>query len=140
MKIDKYKALSDSLELLKQSNWHRVYNVDDIYRYIIAPIKYNRIRLYYQDNKPVGLVTWCWLSKENGKNFLGGSYYITESDYVSDLNDELWGIEFIAPYGNAREVMKLIHKEHTNVYSRDEKIHWRRLQEPSKRHTREFKK
>jgi|TARA_R110000787_G_scaffold151283_1_gene265141 hemolysin-activating ACP:hemolysin acyltransferase len=140
MQIDNNKALADGLELFKNSKWHKVYNVDDVYRYLIAPIKYNRIRLYYQEDKPIGLVTWCWLSKEDGQRFLNNDYYITESDYVSDTNEELWGIELLAPYGNARQVFSLIRKEHTNVYGRNEKVNWRRLHEPSKRHTREFKK
>ena len=140
MQIDNNKALADGLELFKNSKWHKVYNVDDVYRYLIAPIKYNRIRLYYQEDKPIGLVTWCWLSKEDGQRFLNNDYYITESDYVSDTNEELWGIELLAPYGNARQVFSLIRKEHTNVYGRNEKVNWRRLHDPSKRHTREFKK
>ena len=140
MQIDNNKALADGLELFKHSKWHKVYNVGDVYRYLIAPIKYNRIRLYYQEDKPIGLVTWCWLSKEDGQRFLNNDYYITESDYVSDTNEELWGIELLAPYGNARQVFSLIRKEHTNVYGRNEKVNWRRLHEPSKRHTREFKK
>jgi len=140
MQIDYNTALSDGLELFRQSKWHKNYNVEDIYRYLIAPIKYNRIRLYYQYGKPIGLVTWCWLSKEDGKKFLDNNYYITDKDYVSDMNEELWGIELLAPYGNARQVFSLIRKEHTNVYGRNEKVNWRRLHEPSKRHTREFKK
>ena len=140
MQIDNNKALADGLELFRQSKWHTVYNVNDIHRYLIAPIKHNRIRLYYKKNKPIGLVTWCWLSKEDGQRFLNNDYYITESDYVSDTNEELWGIELLAPYGNARQVFSLIRKEHTNVYGRNEKVNWRRLHEPSKRHTREFKK
>tara|TARA_R110002167_G_scaffold37279_1_gene116929 strand:+ start:2929 stop:3351 length:423 start_codon:yes stop_codon:yes gene_type:complete len=140
MQIDNNKALADGLELFKHSVWHRVYNVVDVYRYLIAPIKYNRTRLYYQEDKPIGLVTWCWLSKEDGQRFLNNDYYITESDYVSDTNEELWGIELLAPYGNARQIFSLIRKEHTNVYGRNEKVNWRRLHDPSKRHTREFKK
>ena len=46
MQIDNNKALADGLELFKQSKWHKKYNVEDIYRYLIAPIKHNRIRLY----------------------------------------------------------------------------------------------
>jgi len=140
MQVDYNKAVVDGLELFKQSKWHKDYTVKDVYRYLIAPLKYNRIRLYYQDRKPIGLVTWCWLSKEDGQRFLNNDYYITESDYVSDTNEELWGIELLAPYGNARQVFSLIRKEHTNVYGRNEKVNWRRLHEPSKRHTREFKK
>ena len=51
MQIDNNKALADGLELFRQSKWHKKYNVEDIYRYLIAPIKHNRIRLYYQDRQ-----------------------------------------------------------------------------------------
>tara|TARA_R110002051_G_C8594865_1_gene479403 strand:- start:413 stop:835 length:423 start_codon:yes stop_codon:yes gene_type:complete len=140
MQIDNNKALADGLELFKQSKWHRVYNVNDIHRYLIAPIKHNRICLYYQDDIPIGLVTWCWLDKEAGSNFLQNKYYITEDDYITDDKEELWGIEFITPYGNARQVMSLVLNHHKNLYQRQENINWRRLHDPAKRHIREFKK
>tara|TARA_R110000787_G_scaffold252693_3_gene358142 strand:- start:4520 stop:4942 length:423 start_codon:yes stop_codon:yes gene_type:complete len=139
MKINHDTALTDGLELFRQSKWHKNYNVEDVYRYLIAPLKYNRIRLYYQYKKPIGLVTWCWLSQENGKKFLNNNYYITKDDYVSDTGEELWGIELIAPYGDVRQVVNLTRKEHADVYKRNETIHWRRLHEPNKRHTRELK-
>ena len=139
MKIDYNTALAHGIELFRQSKWHKDYNVEDIYRYLVSPVEHNRIRLYYEYDKPIGLVTWCWLSKEDGKKFLDNNYYITDKDYVSDKDEELWGIELLAPYGNARQVMRLIRKEHADVYERNEKVHWRRLHEPNKRHTREFK-
>ena len=138
MVVDDNKALADGLELFKQSKWHKVYNINDIYRYLVAPIKHNRIRLYYQEDKPIGLVTWCWLNKEAGKSLLSNQYYITEDDYITDDKEELWGIEFVTPYGNARQVMSMIRKEHNKIYQRQEKINWRRLHDPNKRHTRKF--
>lgn len=140
MLVNTDKATVDGLKLLRQSEWHWDYNVDDIFRYLIAPIKYNRIRLYYSGDEPIGLITWCWLDKEAGKKFLTFNYYISEQDYVSDDKEELWGIEFIAPYGNARELMRMIRQEHNSVYGRNEKVNWRRLHDPTKRHTKEFKK
>ena len=139
MVVDNNKALADGLELFKQSKWHKVYNLNDINRYLIAPIKYNRIRLYYQEDKPIGLVTWCWLDREAGSNLLQNQYHITEDDYIADNKEELWGIEFVTPYGNARQVMSMIRKEHNKIYQRQEKINWRRLHDPAKRHIREFK-
>ena len=139
MQINDNEALSHGIELFRQSKWHREYKVEDIYRYLIAPIKNNKIILYYQHKKPIGLVTWCWLSKQDGQKFLSNNYYITENDYLLNTGEELWGIEFIAPYGNVRQVMNLIKKEHSVVYGHNKKVHWRRLHEPSKRHTRELK-
>ena len=139
MQIDNNKALADGLELFRQSKWHKVYNVEDIYRYLIAPIKHNRITLYYQEDKPIGLVTWCWLDKDSSKNLLKNKYYITEDDYITDDKEELWGIEFVTPYGHARQVMSLIRKQHHTTYNIKEKVNWRRLHDPDKRHTKEFK-
>lgn len=140
MLVNTDKATVDGLKLLRQSKWHWDYNVDDVFRYLIAPIKYNRIRLYYSGDEPIGLITWCWLDKESGKKFLTFNYHISEQDYVNDDKEELWGIEFIAPYGNARELMRMIRQEHNSVYGRNEKVNWRRLHDPTKRHTKEFKK
>ena len=139
MQIDNNKALADGLELFRQSKWHKVYNVEDIYRYLIAPIKHNRITLYYQEDKPIGLVTLCWLDKDSSKNLLKNKYYITEDDYITDDKEELWGIEFVTPYGHARQVMYMISKQHHTKYKRKEKVNWRRLHDPDKRHTKEFK-
>lgn len=140
MLVNTDKAIVDGLKLLNQSIWHRDYNVDDVFRYLVAPVKHNRIRLYYSEGEPIGLITWCWLEKEAAEKFLTFNYHIEEEDYVDDTKGELWGIEFIAPYGNARELMRLIRQEHTTVYGRDEKVNWRRLHDPTKRHTKEFKK
>mgnify|MGYP003114231615 FL=1 len=128
------KILADGLELFKQSYWHRLYNVNDIYRYLIAPIKPNRIRIYYQNNKPIGLITWCWLDKDSGRAFLKGDYYITEEDYIVDNKEELWGIEFIAPYGHTKQIISLMRKEYHSIYQRKEEINWRRLHDPTTRH------
>lgn len=137
MVVDKNKALSDSLELLRQSKWHRDYMVEDIFRYIIAPIKHDKLRLYYANEKPIGLITWCWLDKEAGENFLTFNYHISEEDYNQDTKEELWGIEFVAPYGHARQIMKLNREEYKATYpDRNEKVHWRRLSDPTKRHTK----
>jgi hemolysin-activating ACP:hemolysin acyltransferase len=76
------------------------------------------------------------LNKEAGKDFLNDEYYITEEDYVEDSKQELWGIEFIAPYGNTRQIMSMLRKEYHNTYTRKEKINWRRLHDSATRHTK----
>ncbi len=75
-------------------------------------------------------------TKEAGKDFLNDEYYITEEDYVEDNKQELWGIEFIAPYGNTRQIMSMLRKEYHNTYTRKEKINWRRLHDSATRHTK----
>jgi len=144
MEIDYNKAVTDGLNLFLQGEWQKKYTVKDLERYLIYPIKHDKIRIYYKGDDPIGLITWCWLNKEEGKKFLNSQHYITEKDYVGDhkvlsnSKKELWGIEFIAPYGDALKIMKTLKKEHDSYYEKTHKVNWRRLHNPSKRHTREF--
>ena len=66
-----------------------------------------------EKDKPVGLVTWCWMSSTNSSNFLQDNYHPSEEDFQFDdvEGKELWGLELIAPYGHTRQVMRLIYNE-----------------------------
>ena len=51
---------------------------------------------------------------------------------------ELWGIEFITPYGHASKVMRLIRKEHKELYGTTTKVNFRRFYDRNRIHTRTF--
>lgn len=134
------KAVSDGLSLFNMSEGHRAYTVSDLQTYLILPIKYNTIRLYYRDDQPIGLVTWCWLSEENSNLFLNGKYHPTEEDHDSTkrTGKELWGMELIAPYGDARRIMRLIRSECLETYGMSD-VHWRRFHDQTRKRKRKFR-
>ena len=140
IELDYDKAVSDGLSLFNLSDSHRNYTVRDLQTYLILPIKYNTIRIYYRDDQPVGLVTWCWLSKENSKLFLDGKYHPTEEDHdiTKSANKELWGMEFITPYGDARQVTRLLRILFVELYGPSD-VHWRRFHDQTKKRKRKFK-
>lgn len=140
MYIDKYKAIGDSLELLTRGDVHAKYTPQEIISYLLLPINNNRIRLYYQDSKPIGLVTWCWLPPDKANLFLEDKYSPTNEDYLLENpgpDYQLWGIEFITPYGHAHKVMKAIRKEHKEMYGTT-KVHFRRFYDRNRLHRRTF--
>lgn len=140
MYIDKYKAIGDSLELLTKGDVHTKYTPQEIISYLLLPINNNRIRLYYQDSKPIGLVTWCWLPPDKATLFLEDKYSLTNEDYLLENpgpDYQLWGIEFITPYGHAHKVMKAIRKEHKEMYGTT-KVHFRRFYDRNRLHRRTF--
>lgn len=140
MYIDKYKAIGDSLELLTKGDVHAKYTPQEIISYLLLPINNNRIRLYYQDSKPIGLVTWCWLPPYKATLFLEDKYSLTNEDYLLENpgpDYQLWGIEFITPYGHAHKVMKAIRKEHKEMYGTT-KVHFRRFYDRNRLHRRTF--
>ena len=140
MYIDKYKAIGDGLVLLTKGDIHSKYTPSEVLSYLLLPINTNKIRIYYIDDKPIGLVTWCWLSPTKANLFLNDSYSPTEDDYQLEdpgADYQLWGIEFITPYGHALKVMRTIRKEHEELYGTT-KVHFRRFYDRHKLHRRTF--
>jgi cytolysin-activating lysine-acyltransferase len=136
--MDNSKFVVDALFLCNQSEYHRQYSLLAFNHNIIYPLLHKRLRIYYENNKPVSLVTWCWLTKEQGELFLKDEYSPEETDYQRDIGEQLWGIEFIAPYGHAAETMRLIRKEFHQTYDFNAPVHWRRTKSPDKMHKRIF--
>jgi len=134
------EALIDALELFRASPAHSRYNVNDIYIYLQLPIKQHCIRLYYENNKPVGLITWCWLSDTDAELFLQDKYHPKEQDYTLDtpMSKQLWGMEFIAPYGHTRRMMRAIKHTTEELYG-PQKVHWRRFHSRDKIRSKRFK-
>jgi len=140
MVIDKYKAVLDGLRLLEVGDTHSKYTPQEIISYLLYPIEHNRLRLYYIDNKPIGLCTWCWLSPTKANLFLNDRYTPTEEDYSLENpggDYQLWGIEFIAPYGHTRKMMRTLRNEHKELYGTT-KVHFRRFYDRNKLHRRTF--
>ena len=94
---------------------------------------YDRVRIWYEDSKPIGLFTYCFLSKEKADAFLNEDYFLQEEDYIPDDGDELWGVEFIAPYGHARRMVAELKQEYAHKYGKPRPIYWRRLHNPTDR-------
>jgi cytolysin-activating lysine-acyltransferase len=126
----------DGLFLFATSENHRWYSVAEFYQYFIYPLMYDKIRFYYDDEDPtkiVGLFTWVFLSKEKAEDFLDDRYVIQEGDYIAEDGDEIWGLEFIAPYGHAKKMVADLKKEYVDKYGKPRPIYWRRLNKPSER-------
>lgn len=136
------KAVLDSLFLFNQSPDHRIYTLVEFNHYALFPIMHDKARLFYEDDKPVGFVTWAWLTPEEGEAFLSETWVPDEEVYkrpdkaLPDL--ELWGIEFIAPYGHALQVMRGMRQHSLQLYGPNVPVHWRRLRQPDRLHRRRF--
>ena len=140
MIIDKYKAVGDSIELLTKGDTHSKYTPSEVVSYLLLPINNNKIRIYYVGNNPVGLLTWCWLSPNKANLFLNDRYS-PDVDYKLEdpgVDYQLWGMEFIAPYGHARQMMRTIREEYKELYGTTTSVHFRRFYDRNKLHKRMF--
>ncbi len=137
------QAVLDSLFLFNQSEDHRLYTLVEFNHYCLFPLLNNKARLFYDGDRPVGFVSWAWLTKEEADQFLGEQWLLGEEVHkrpdVVDARYQLWGIDFITPYGHSTQVMrKMISHAHL-LYNQRVKVHWRRLKQPEKIHIKEFR-
>jgi len=139
MNLDYNKSVADGLSLFIKSPSHYKYNTSDIHTYLILPIINNRIRIFYQEDLPIGLITWCWFTENKTQKFLQYKYDPQQEDYEdTNIKDkQLWGLDFISNTGKAKQMMSSVRKEHLKLYGKS-KVHWRRFSNPTKTHKKEF--
>ena len=139
MIIDNSKAIADGLQLFINSSIYNRYRLKDINTYLVLPVNNNRIRIFYQQDQPIGLITWCWFTKEKADKFLQYKYDPVEEDYKSTKinNKQLWCLDFISTKGKTKQMITSVRKEHAEIYGHG-KVHWRRFSNPTKEHKKEF--
>lgn len=138
-KIDLRTAVLDGLYLFGKSEGHRHYTISEFLAYLVYPVIHNKIQFFYEDGNPVGLVTWCFLPEDKAEDFVDDRIVLGEEDYIATEGDQLWGIEFIAPFGHARQIMKSMQTLHNQVYGHGRKIYWRRFKNRNSIHEGAFK-
>ena len=136
------KAVLDSLFLFNQSPDHRLYTLVEFNHYCLFPLIHKKARLFYNGDKPIGFVSWAWLTEEEAQDFLSERWMPSEEvhkrpDKIDDQY-QLWGIDFIAPYGHSIKVMRGMMQHSQSVLGQRVPANWRRFKSPDKIHTKEF--
>ena len=136
------KAVLDSLFLFNQSPDHRLYTLVEFNHYCLFPLIHQKARLFYNGNKPIGFVSWAWLTEEEAQDFISERWMPSEEVHkrpdVIDDQYQLWGIDFIAPYGHSTKVMRGMMKHSQSILGKRVPAHWRRFKQPDKVHIKEF--
>lgn len=136
------KAVVDCLYLFNQSEDHRLYTLSEFNHYCIFPLLHKKARLFYDGDKPVGYVSWAWLTEDETEQFLSEMWIPSEEVWkrpdIIDDRYQLWGIDFIAPYGHSTKVMRGMMKHSQTILGKRVPAHWRRFKKPDTVHTKEF--
>lgn len=132
----------DCLYLFNKSDDHRLYTLAEFNSYCLFPLLHKKARLFYDGDRPVGFVSWAWLTEEEAQEFLSEMWIPEEEVWkrpdVIDDQYQLWGIDFIAPFGHSTKVMRGMMKHSQSVLGKRIPAHWRRFKQPDKVHTKEF--
>lgn len=111
----------DFIQLLKDSKYHRGWTAEDVKRIIFPLLKKKQALFAYDNDNIQGMVTWAWVDPQVAQGYLEGTQKLT-SEALTGSSGDLWAIDFIAPYGNVKNVIqsltdsfKELHPEHKSA-------------------------
>jgi len=102
--------------LLKDSVYHRRYSEADILRTIYPAIREGKC-LYQEDEdgRLTGFLTWAFLHPHQVDGYLNKTRKLKAIDFMRN-DGELWFIDFVAPYGNVRSVIRGFQRDFQDIY------------------------
>lgn len=98
-------ALGEIAWLLSQSPAHRHHLfVGDLEWLAMPPLTAGQYRLFYADERPLGVAFWAYVSAETEQRLRGGGARLRTGDWRG--GDRPWLIELIAPFGHQDRMLE----------------------------------
>lgn len=96
--------LGAAFYLLMRSPLHRALRLADAEALFVTPAALGQMRLYVRGARPVGLVTWAWLTEAAEAAHLAGERALRAEDWRG--GDRLWFPDFVAPDGDLAGIVR----------------------------------
>jgi cytolysin-activating lysine-acyltransferase len=90
--------------LFINSPLHRRYRISQLGTLALAAIDLDQFRIYRTPDRPVGYVAWAYLTDEASQAYASDARLLEPQDLRA--GDNLWIIEFVAPFGHARHMIR----------------------------------
>ena len=119
---DKRNFVGDVLSIVALSDFHHHWKMHKVKRVFVPPLQIGQFRIWYHDSRPSGFCSWAWVSDEILNKLQNENYLMQPEDWKSGSN--LWFAEFVAPYGNTRQMVKDMRRFILNQYGENIKGHW----------------
>ena len=93
------QVLGEVVWLMSQSSAHKTFFIADLEWFVMTPIILQQFRLFYDKEKPIGVVFWGQVDAEVEERLAAGGAKLRPQNWKS--GDRLWVTEVIAPFGGA---------------------------------------
>ena len=90
-------VLGEIVWLMSQSPMHKQFFISDIEWFAMTPALLRQFRLFYDKEKPVGVLFWALVNDEVEERLSTGGGRLRPKDWK--CGDNLWVVELVAPFG-----------------------------------------
>ena len=105
-------VLGEVVWLYSISPLHHDWKISTIHRWIIPALRQKQYRIYHRGSKPIGFVSWAFLSEQVAGTYIDSPNSLRPQDWQS--GDKRWFIDFIAPFGDTKEIIRDLRKRFPN--------------------------
>jgi cytolysin-activating lysine-acyltransferase len=98
------EVLGEIVWLMSQSPLHKQFFISDLEWFVMTPVLLQQFRMFYDKDKPIGVVFWATVNEEVEQRLAAGTSRLRPQDWKS--GDRLWVVEAIAPFRGAEEMVK----------------------------------
>jgi cytolysin-activating lysine-acyltransferase len=98
------EVLGEIVWLMSQSPLHKQFFISDLEWFAMTPVLLQQFRLFYDKDKPIGVVFWATVDAEVEARLAAGTTKLRPQDWK--CGDRAWVVEAIAPFGGAEEMAK----------------------------------
>ena len=103
------EVFPDILWLLSQSPFHKHLFIADLEWFLLPPYQLKQFRVIRQGDKPVGFISWAFVSDEVQERLMGGMVKLKPNEWMCGKN--AWIISVVAPFGGGDEVVKKVRQQ-----------------------------
>jgi cytolysin-activating lysine-acyltransferase len=95
--------LGDMVWLYSKSELHRDWPLRSINAWLLPAIQHDQCRIYYRNARPIGFVSWAFLSDEVQQSYVKKTSSLRPDQWRS--GDNFWLLDLVAPFGDAKLII-----------------------------------
>ena len=125
--FDNEQDFYDIVMLMSNSPVHKLFTVSDLMRVLVPPLQLDQYKVFRQQNKPVGFVSWAWLTNTTALGYITRQRRLKASDW--NKGKQLWVIDVIAENYSPVKIIRYLRNRFEPTV---DKAYWHRAKNPNK--------
>jgi cytolysin-activating lysine-acyltransferase len=91
------QVLGEIVWIMSQSLTHKTMFIADLEWMVMMPIAFQQFRLFYDEEKPIGVALWAFANDDVEARLFAGGARMRPQDWKS--GEKLWIVDIISPWG-----------------------------------------
>ena len=117
-------TIGNVCDLFMRAGVYRDWTLERVHRQFSHPMSHGQAIVFAKKDRPVGVVTWAFVSDEVLLELMQGKRAVAPDEWRCGEN--LFFEDFVAPYGDAPEMMRKVRTKFRDILGKGVRGHWYR--------------